>query len=145
MRILTWVVFGIFLFLASIQDVRTRKLSLGFMLTGPVFVAAVRILSERLDYVLSSDLWLGAACGSFFVGISWLGREKLGFADSIAIAGIFLCCGYDMGMVVVFMGFVFASAAAMILLLTGKAGRRTAIPFLPFLFAGYIGGVLLAL
>lgn len=145
MRILIQVVFGIFLFLTSIQDVRTRKLPLGVMLAGPAFVAAVRILSEREDYLLSPDFWLSAVCGSFFIGISWLGREKLGFADSIAIVGIFLCSGYETGIIMVFMGFLFAGAAAIVLMLAGKAGRKTTLPFLPFLFAGYIGGILFML
>ena len=145
MRILIQLLFGIFLFIASIQDVRTRQLPLAQMLAGPVIVAVIRILSGGMDYLQSTELWLSVVCGCFFVGVSWLSREKLGFADSIAIVGIFLSNGYETGMIMVFAGFLIAGAVAIILLLAGKAGKNTAIPFLPFLFLGYVGGLVLTL
>ncbi len=145
MRILIQLLFGVFLFIASIQDVRTRQLPLAQMLAGPVIITVIRILSEGMDYLQSTELWLSVVCGCFFVGVSWLSHEKLGFADSIAIVGIFLCNGYEVGMIMVFAGFLVAGLAAIILLITGKAGKRTAIPFLPFLFLGYAGGFALTL
>ena len=129
MRILIRIIFAIYLLIVSGRDIRTRCLPLGWMISGPVIVLLLRVGFERGDFLLNRDLWCGIVCGLFFLGISWLGQEKLGFADSIAIMGIFLLAGI----------------VALILLIRKRAGRETAIPFLPFLLAGYVGGILLTL
>ena len=145
MRILIRIIFAIYLLIVSGRDIRTRCLPLGWMISGPVIVLLLRVGFERGDFLLNRDLWCGIVCGLFFIGISWLGQEKLGFADSIAIMGIFIMDGYDLGIMMVMISFLLAGIVALILLIRKRAGRETAIPFLPFLLAGYVGGILLTL
>ena len=46
-------------------------------------------------------------------------------------------------LITVCLGVLLSGGCAMILLALKKAGRRTEIPFVPFLLAGYVGGLLL--
>ena len=142
MRLLRVIVFGVYLLVLAVIDVRKRKFPLWVLLLGITAVVFLGVLQEGKGYFLNHDLWFVVISSIFFLGISWLTHEKFGFADSIMILGIFLTVGYEKGMFCVTAAFWLAGAVSVVLLIRKKAGKRTALPFLPYLFAGYMAGVI---
>lgn len=143
MWILRTALFGIYLLILSVVDLKKRKFPLWVLLLGIAAAIFLGVFEKGTEYFNNQDLWLGVICGIFFLAVSWLTHEKFGFADSIVILGVFLSVGYERGMVCVTIAFFIAGAAALLLLIRRKAGRNTELPFLPYLFAGYITGVIL--
>ncbi|HVC24414.1 MAG TPA: prepilin peptidase [Acidimicrobiales bacterium] len=86
--------------------------AVGFALLGVVFVAAPRGMGF-------GDVRLAGLCGAF---LGWLGYR-------VVAVGLVL-------------GFVSAGAVAVVLLALGRAGRKTRLPFGPFLALGTVVAVL---
>lgn len=80
----------------------------------------------------------GAAYGAVVVVFSVFSKEALGLADGIVI----LVCGVAFGLYeaagLSFIAMVAAALVSLILLIFRKAGRKTRLPFFPFLLFGYV-------
>lgn len=80
----------------------------------------------------------GAAFGVLILVFCFFSKEALGVADGILI----LACGVAFGLyetvTVCFLATLFAGMFSMVILLAKKAGRKSRIPFLPFLLLGYV-------
>ncbi len=80
----------------------------------------------------------GVAVGVVVLMFAYFSKEAIGVADGIIIA----VCGASFGLyetvVLCFLAAVFAAVLAVVLLFSKKAGRKTRIPFLPFLLLGYV-------
>lgn len=117
-------------------------------LTGPTFVAAVPLAA--IAAALAGDLWLLwqgliAAAVSFvvFYLIAFLARGGFGLGDVKLAPTLGLVMGFaDRGGARAFTGFLLAFAlgalVGIILMAVGRAGRKTALPFGPFLVLGTI-------
>ena len=80
----------------------------------------------------------GAAYGAVVVAFCLFSKEALGLADGI----ILLVCGVAFGLFETagasFVAMVAAAVISIVLLMLKKAGRKTRLPFFPFLLFGYI-------
>lgn len=80
----------------------------------------------------------GAAFGAILLLFCFFSKEALGFADGVLI----LVCGVAFGLyetvALCFFAAVYAGGVSAVLLLAKKAGKKSRIPFLPFLLLGYI-------
>ncbi|HIY19146.1 MAG TPA: prepilin peptidase [Candidatus Blautia avistercoris] len=87
------------------------------------------------------ELALGYVPGIALIGLSILTKGKIGMGDGL----ILLSLGNFMRIKEVFlvlgMGLLLCSFWSGILLVARKAGKNSRIPFVPFLFAGYLGGL----
>ena len=97
--------------------------------------------------VLGYRVYAGAGIGELLAGLvpgamllltSFCTKESIGYGDGmvLCVLGIFL--GIRRSLAVFGMALVFAALSAIILLALKKAGRKTELPFLPCLFAGYL-------
>jgi leader peptidase (prepilin peptidase)/N-methyltransferase len=86
----------------------------------------------------------GAACFVVFLAIWFVAPRAMGFGD-VRLAGLGGAALGWLGLGTVGVGmlgaFVFAGVPAVVMLATGKADRKTAIAFGPFLALGTIVGV----
>lgn len=129
---------GCLLFLA-IWDVKERKLSRWML--GTALLVAV------LGFFLPGTSWLarglGVGIGILFCGISFISREGIGWADSLLL--VLLGAALGGGRLLFMLGTALALllAAALVLFLLRKVGRRDRLPFLPFLFIGFVIGWLM--
>jgi leader peptidase (prepilin peptidase)/N-methyltransferase len=137
------IIFGMYLLMIAAVDMRKRKIKLWLLFGGIALAIVLRLLTDGVEIMKEGDLWLGVICGIFFLAVSWITRERFGYADSMAILALLIHTGFDTGLVCVTGAFVYAAAASLFLMAVKKANRETALPFLPYLFAGYVTGVIL--
>jgi len=128
------LVAGGFLLLLTGHDIRYKTIPV-----IPVIVMGGMLLTYR---VWNGTGWMeligGCLPGGIFLLISLLTREKIGSGDGLVLLA--LGCGFAIEEVVgiVGMALFFAAIVAIVLLVVKKASRKTEIPFVPFLFLGFL-------
>ena len=124
-----------FLAAASFTDVKRRSLNVIFICIG--FTAGF-VFQTILGELLLREMLAGAALGAAAAVISRISSQAIGYGDSFMIAA----CGAWLGfygcacllMVSLFIMALFGIAAMAL----KKAKGKDALPFMPFLLAGYI-------
>lgn len=87
--------------------------------------------------------WIGAVgFGTALIALSVVSKGAVGMGDGLVLAalGTVLTFGELLG--VFMMGLLCCSVWGIILLILPRTGRKTEIPFVPFLLLGYIGGLI---
>lgn len=129
-------------------DARTRLLPTqliapAYAVVGLLLVVAA--LSERSAERLWGALLGWAAMGGWYVLLWWFGPRGLGYGD-VRLAGLLALClgflGWGELITGLYAGFLLGGAASLLLMLAGRASRRTPIPFGPFMLAGAFVGLL---
>lgn len=85
----------------------------------------------------------GVAFGSIVLLFCLFSEEALGFADGIIICVCGIAFGLREAVSICFFATVYAALFSALMLLTGRAGRKTKIPFMPFLLLGYVTYVMM--
>lgn len=128
----------LFLLVSGWKDWKKHEISLlitaGFALTG----IAVSVVGQRE----LQDLLVPAGIGLIFLALGILTGGALGMGDGwiLLALGTMLRTGEYIRMLC--LGMLSAAAWAGVLLMICKKDRKTEIPFVPFLFLGYLGGIL---
>lgn len=121
------------------EDVRVQLLSLRrlllLLITGiPVFL--IRLANGGID---------GAASllpGLLLMFFSYLTKGGLGLGDALVVLGLGLFFRGEELFIILFMSMGLAMLWAGILFIKGRNGKQS-FPMLPFLLAGYVGGMCL--
>jgi leader peptidase (prepilin peptidase)/N-methyltransferase len=144
-NVIIQLVLGTILLLLAIVDIKYREIpNMWLMLTG----VAVLVLTLLKSLLFHQSFSLLSAVGGVIIGliliiISKITREKVGIGD-----GITLCItGFSLGIwanLQILMYALFLSAIyAVYLLVFRRVNKEHTIPFIPFIFAGYIGVICL--
>lgn len=80
----------------------------------------------------------GAAFGAVLFAFVYFSKEAMGVADSVVVTACGIAFGLYEAVVLCFVTSLYAGGYSMVLLLAKKAGRKSRIPFLPFLLLGYV-------
>jgi leader peptidase (prepilin peptidase)/N-methyltransferase len=146
MVILIWQCFAFIGLPLGIIDVQHHRLP--DYLTGALFLLiTIVILIHTLrahDFSRIAPAVIGmVALPTFYLIIALISRGGMGFGDvklsaSIGIASGFF--GFNMTMISSFAAFILGSITGLMLMVFGKAGRKTAIPFGPFMILGQLIG-----
>ncbi len=133
------LLFAGYLCVLSVMDIRTKRLNLLFLLSGAAFVIAGGFCGRNIHPVF---LAAGGAVGIIFLLISRFTEESFGYGDSILIliTGGFL--GFWNILTLLTAAFLMASMFSAFMLIKKKFSRKSAFPFVPFLFAAYTGGMI---
>lgn len=132
-----WVEFVLFLFLAvcAVFDGFSRRVPLAVVWAGMLTAVCFRISGVMGETdIVPTALSLLPGAGFFLLG--FLTEEKVGYGDGWALLMIGLFLGAYRCFLILFVGLVVESAAAMALLMLRKIKRDREIPFLPFLLLG---------
>ncbi|MFI7323626.1 prepilin peptidase [Streptomyces rubiginosohelvolus] len=144
-----WLVLAPVAVLLAVVDRRVHRLP--DPLTLPLAAAAVLLLGGAALLPGHAGSWTsgllgGLALGGFYLLLFLINPNGMGFGDvKLAVAlGVALgWYGWTVLFVGGFAGFLFGAAYGLALVLLRRAGRRTGIPFGPFMIAGALTGVLL--
>lgn len=102
------------------------------------FVSVVLLLAGCFSKLTWQERVGGAAFGAILLLFCYFSKEALGLADGVLI----FVCGVAFGLYetvgMCFLAALYAGMVSAFLLLTKKAGRKSRIPFLPFLLLGYL-------
>lgn len=118
----------------SICDWKYREISVVVTLSGIIFSGLMVIFMPA--YTIGEVLG-GIGIGIFLMICSLITRGQIGMGDGIICCFTGLCGGFFDTLGMLLAGLFFSAAVSAVLLITKKAGRKTKIPFVPFLFAGY--------
>lgn len=128
----------------SLIDLETRRvpnrvLGIGLALSAALFLAAAAATGSWAE--------LGRALAGGALGVALLGAIHLASPQGMGMGDVKLAglCGLLLGwgglrlvFAGLFAGFLFGAVVGVALLVVGRAGRRTAVPFAPFLAAGTV-------
>ena len=118
----------------ALQD----KKYLGIKWTGLVISSGILLVSGCFKEVGWLSRLGGMAVGGILLFVGYFSREAIGIADGVII----LICGVAFGVyetvTVCFFATLYAAMFSFVLLVWKKVGRKSRIPFLPFLLLGYL-------
>lgn len=130
------IIIGTLLLLCGIQDLRSKRLSLWFILIGAIMVGICAVNSASLSIW---DCCGGVAVGALIIGISLLTEGKIGMGDGFLLCVTGIGLGFWTNLELLAFA-LFAAAIVSIFLLTFRlADRKKSIPFVPFLFLSFLG------
>lgn len=135
--IVWYVVCLVILFLLAVYDLKYRLLPDRWI----ILLAAAALLWQISSYAPVSllDGLLGAAVLALLSGVVWLiNRDAIGLGDMKLFAALGLYVGLSVSVHIVIRGVFAAFFAAVVLLLLKKVGRKSELPFVPFLFLGAV-------
>lgn len=129
------IVCFIFLVTASVKDMKTRKISILFLAAAALASLGYQLCESTMDWRM---VFGGAAVGGVFLLISKVTREGFGYGDSIGIGilGVFL--GFLRVLTVISITFFLILCISIPILWRKKMSKKYALPFYPFLTAGYL-------
>lgn len=131
-----YVIVFLYLCLMAWYDIKKREISWRLSIAA-AFVLLIRQLyrigcGEEPLFILS-----GVAVGMILIVISVLSRGEIGMGDGALFVVSGLLFGLYENGVLLFLSLLFAAFVSGALLVAGRVGRRYALPFAPFVFAGY--------
>ena len=129
----------VFLAMNSWLDIRRREISL--LLT--VVYAGCGIIYSILQGRKIQDVLIPAGIGILFLAAGLISRGAIGAGDCWILLALGALLGTETYIRMLCIGFFLAAFWSGILLVIRRKSRKTEIPLMPFLLAGYIGGILI--
>lgn len=144
-----WVLLAPALVLLALVDRAVQRLP--DVLTLPIAAVTAALLGAAALLPGARGSWTGALLGGLALGGGYfvlflINPNGMGFGDVKLAAGLGLALGwYGWGVLLLgaFAGFVYGALYGVGLILRGRAGRKSAMPFGPFMVAGALTGLLL--
>lgn len=129
----------VFLAMNSWLDIRRREISL--LLT--VVYAGCGIICSILQGRKIQDVLIPAGIGILFLEAGLISRGAIGAGDCWILLALGALLDTETYIRMLCIGFFLAAFWSGILLVIRRKSRKTEIPLVPFLLAGYIGGILI--
>lgn len=129
----------VFMAMNSWLDIRRREISL--LLT--VVYAGCGIIYSILQGRKIQDVLIPAGIGILFLAAGLISRGAIGAGDCWILLALGALLDTETYIRMLCIGFFLAAFWSGILLVIRRKSRKTEIPLVPFLLAGYIGGILI--
>lgn len=142
-----WLLLAPVLVLLSVVDVRVHRLPDVLTLSTPVLAVALLGLASTLPG--SAGSWVTAALsgltlGGVYLVLHLINPEGMGRGDvklALTLGVVLGWYGWEVLGLGTFAGFLTGALYGAALLVTGRAGRKTGMPFGPFMVLGAFAGV----
>lgn len=118
----------------ALQD----KKHLGITRLGLIIASALLLLVGCFNGVDLQARLGGLAVGLLLLLFAYFSKEAVGLADGVIIAACGVAFGVYETVSLCFFAALYAAIVSFVLLLRKKVGRKSRIPFLPFLLLGYV-------
>lgn len=126
---------GVGLFIASVEDIRKKQISLLHII---VLLLAACVWAVWGREITIMNRVAGAAIGIGMLGIAQLTEEKIGKADAFIITALGILLGFRSCLIIVTIACGLMSMLAIGILVSKKGTKQTKIPFVPALSVGYL-------
>lgn len=131
----------VFLVIHTVLDIRSHMVpvwsAMGFLAGG----AAVALIGGESPLTLAAGMIPGAA----MLLTGKLSGEAVGYGDGLAVLVTGCCLGLRETCGAVLSGLVLSAGWSILLMVTGKAGMKNEIPWIPFLLLGCVGKIVTGL
>lgn len=127
---------GCWLFICSVQDIKRKEVHITLLLIG--IVTGMFGTMFWIDISLGNRL-LGAALGGVLLVLNLITKGQVGIADGIIVCTIGFTFGFYISSGMLILSLFLSAIISLFLIVLRKVKRRTTIPFIPFLFAGFVG------
>ncbi len=125
---------GMFLYL-SVEDIK-RKTIPGIPIMGwGIFAIFLHLILGKND-IISMAVGMIPGVGAYVLSI--LTKEKIGKGDAVLLMVTGLYMGFWGNVFMLWLGLIFAAVGGIIAIAMFKRKRGDELPFVPFLFAGYL-------
>lgn len=126
---------GVLLAVLAIEDTKHQKINI--LAIGLGYILGIAGL------VIYGQPRMGSIVGGIGIGLAicllhWATQKGFGLGDGMLAVLIGICMGMEFTVICLGMAFFLASCVALILCGLKKAGRKSTMPFVPFLFLGYM-------
>ena len=138
--IMCQLLFAVYMSILAIMDIKWKKLSLAALMSGFIILTAGFLCGRNIHVMV---LAAGAGVGIVFMVVSRVTEEAFGYGDSILILIMGGFIGFWNILSLLVAAFSMAALFSIFMLLRKKFHRKSAFPFVPFLTAAYIGGMII--
>lgn len=129
------ILLGTLLLFCSVQDLWRRRVYLWMLGAGAASIIVVLPFCERLTVLSRIG---GLLIGLTIMLISKLTAGKIGMGDGILLCVTGLGLGFWANMELFGIALCLAAALSILLMILRLLDHKKSIPFIPFLFAGYL-------
>ena len=123
------------LLVSGIYDIKNKAVSTKVLIFAGVVSLVCGICQLYYGTTIYSEI-CSLIPGGIVLALAYLTKEQIGYGDGLMI----LALGPVFGLINVIIGlcaaFVISALFSMVLLISKKAGKKSSLPFLPFLTAG---------
>ena len=130
----------IFLSFGTVWDVKRKAVSGKYLVVWGftnLFYLCVRGLIVGNGEILVQALW-GVLPGVICLFLAYVTREQIGYGDGWVMVLVGVVFGIKKTVIMVFTSMTILTCFSVVLLVAKKAGRKTSIPFIPFLLLGSV-------
>ncbi len=121
------------LIILSFEDIKRKKVSVVPILILACFNLAVFICGKNEP----SGLLTAVLPGAFSLLVSFCTKGKIGLGDGLILIAVGIVCGWERILAIWLAALVLSALAGIVLIIMKKADIKTALPFVPFILAGY--------
>lgn len=129
------ITMGVMLLFCGVQDALKKKIYIWIIALGAIFMGIVLPFSSALPIVERIG---GVGIGVCVIIISKVTGGKIGMGDGILLCITGLGLGFWGNLELFGIALFFAAIISILLLIFRLADRKKSIPFVPFLFLGYV-------
>lgn len=118
----------------GLEDIRHKKIRLMYPAVWGCAGCILRMAEGRFPQVL-----IGCLPGLALLGISWVTRGAIGMGDGVIVTVMGIFTGFWNSLLSLFWALAAVAVIGCGMMIAGKWGRKKQIPFVPFLWAAYVG------
>lgn len=131
---------GILLGVSTIIDLKSKKISAAVLAVFTVIWFPYYLLTRFLSIY---SIGGGIAIGIFMMVMSRVLKGGIGIGDGMLLCVLGGYLGFIQNLKLLLTALYLAAGCSVVLLLIKRAGKKTEIPFVPFLCTAYIGSIIL--
>ncbi|MCQ2530367.1 MAG: prepilin peptidase [Lachnospiraceae bacterium] len=124
-----------FLFVAAWIDYKKKELPLVLIVSMGLSGIVFQIIVRQMSFL---NLLFGSLIGILFLGIGKITRQALGYGDGFILVATGIFLGFSENVLLLLLGVLLAAGFSIGLMIFRKKTKKDEIPFLPFLFTGYV-------
>lgn len=129
------IIAGIYLGMAGVMDWKKRRVSVKLSLAFLGLGILLWLQAPAFDWKVLAG---GILVGICMLGVGKITGEALGYGDGIAVAVTGCYLGFWQNIELLLTALALTAITGAVLLAVRRAGRKTQLPFLPFLFAAHV-------
>lgn len=132
----------VILFLAweALEDIRSQKLSVNTLGAFLIMGLGVKLIYYQVSFL---EILVGMSAGVLVLLAGKVTEEAIGYGDGVVILIVGVYAGLRMTLYTMMLAFVIMMFFSIVILVRKGFHTNTRLPFVPCIFLGYIGGLVL--